>query len=383
MRLNIEQLQDAVKRARLDKHLAETLRAQAVEAFGPSVDVIGDLPEIIDAVNETLDVFDYMGKQPTSNLKKSLLLKLKAHELPSARKVAARLLSEESIALMILDDDRSVRLAVARRMPHELVKEALRMHNDDEMLNIYHEKLNEAGVPDPEKMPMHLDLKKNVKPKSVRQQQVPELTEQWYESLSRKILSDLGTSLEYNWEEKIVHRYCSSLKATSGIVLDERKFLKAMLKIIDEKENLALERNSLKEAASNLRRQAEVEDVMSTPILEIVEEVEDPVHDMLSAGFTPAQYIERFNELFSVKFVNIPPAFKKFRMGESVTSQLDVPLKATVPGSSIIREVDERALDEYVKNWNTHQALVGEPLKIYWHVDPSGDHSIGFEAILR
>ena len=100
-----------------------------------------------------------------------------------------------------------------------------------------------------------IDEKKKRQP-AVKQQQVPELSDEYYASLADRFYQDYGrTTIEDSWEEKAVQRFCSSVKATSCIDIDRNKLKKALEKRLEQrdKDNLARKVGYLKEIAHKLR----------------------------------------------------------------------------------------------------------------------------------
>jgi hypothetical protein len=187
--------------------------------------------------------------------------------------------------------------------------------------------------------------------------------------------------VEDNWKAPAVKGYCSHLKASFGVDIDEQKLLNAVDELLEEKDDLALKRDELKELARRLRDEAR-DEVMNEAVMPILTEKNDPVADLLESGVSPEAYIKQVNELFNVKETRVPPGLKKFRIGEAKALET-VPMKAWLPHGYGFRVVDEQVLDLYVERWNTRQVLVGEPIRIEWTPHPGEENAVGFKAILR
>lgn len=95
-----------------------------------------------------------------------------------------------------------------------------------------------------------------------KQQNVPELSDQWYETKALKFVQDYGTNIEDGWEEILAHRYCSSLKASWGVEIDEKKLLDTIKKKLIDRQDMFLNildvslKQSLREIAQRLRIEA-------------------------------------------------------------------------------------------------------------------------------
>jgi hypothetical protein len=205
-----------------------------------------------------------------------------------------------------------------------------------------------------------------------------ELSDAWYDEQANNFLRDYGQNIEYAWEELAVSRFCSSTKATSGVVVDADKLLKSVKKLIKDKEDLAMERNALKETLDWLKDQ----EVLQETGLPELDEAMDPVRQLVEANLTPDQYIERATELFQVQESVLPAAIRKYRLGESNRRGTHVPMIAWLPHDGAIRSIDERALDAFCESWNSHQRLAGEPIKIEWSTHALDMRKVGFSVKL-
>jgi hypothetical protein len=264
----------------------------------------------------------------------------------------------------------------------QTVKEMMRRFpSDDNLKAIFRRRtkqLNEAGLPNPtvedEEFDMYGDGPLG---DAVKQGPVPGLSEGWYDLTAFKICQQFDNNMELNWEEIIVDNLVRHTRATSGVEIDKDKLLKKVLERIEDREERAMERNSLKELASSLYDDADLLD-------ESLEFAKDPVEELMEAGLSPSEYIAEANKMFQVRESMLPQAIKKFRIGEhALVKSQTVPVKAKLTHGSSPRALDERALDLYCKHWNDHQALSGEPIKLEWSVHPESPNIISFNAILR
>lgn len=215
-----------------------------------------------------------------------------------------------------------------------------------------------------------------------KQGSAPELSDFWYEEKARKFLQDYGSTrtIEFGWKEAVVHRFCSSVKATSGVDIDEKKLLDAVKKQETESDDDMLDRMaklSLKETIECLNQQ----ELMSESFMPIIEDVFDPVMELVESQALPQAFIAGFNQLFTVCQASLPASLKKFTLHESV--EMTIPVVATLPVSKHLRSIDEVACDTYVKHWNARQALLGEPIVLGWDAHPGEMNKITFKATLK
>jgi len=213
---------------------------------------------------------------------------------------------------------------------------------------------------------------------AIKQNKGPELSDTWYETLAYKFIQDYGTNIEGNWEEVLVNRYCSSVKATSGVDVDCEKLYKSVNDLIKNREDNAIKGTSLKEIANRLRKLSENEEFDNA-----IEEQVDVVEELIHSNLTPIEYVAEAKKLFCVKEASIPAGIRKYRLGESSATSQTFPVLAKLPHKSEIRQIDEQALDLFVKNWTSCQALKGEPLVLSWSPSPTSIGAIGFNIILR
>jgi hypothetical protein len=195
-------------------------------------------------------------------------------------------------------------------------------------------------------------------------------------------MHDYGQNIEYCWEETAVRRFCSSTRATSGVEIDEAKLLKAVKQLIKEKEDMAIERDALKETLSWLQRQEEQE-LLSEGVIPDMTEAADPVEELMGRGLTNEQFLGSASKLFRVQEGMLPMGIRKYRLGEGSARQTMVPVIGMLPHRHGFRAVDERALDAFCEAWTKRQQMAGEPLRLEWTTHPTDVNKISFTCILK
>lgn len=387
MRLRLEELQRVVKRAVDEERAAEALRTEVNRVLGPAVIAEGRVEVVAEMANDRIDVLERTGRASRLSFKPSVMVRWLDHTSPEVRKFAARVVPEKFLARMTGDKDNAVRATVARRLSVGAVSEMLKKFpRDDELRVIYRQKkLAEAGIKQPAEEPLGHDPVEDAERQgdAVKQDEGAELSEQWYRDRALKFMMDYGGNIEDSWEEVTARRYCASLKATSGIELDEAKLLKAIKQLIKEREDRALERSALKETLAWLKGQEERELLTETAAMPVISEETDPVRELVEGNLTPSTFIDEANRLFRVQESMLPAGIRKHRLGERSARVTHVPVIARLPHGQSFRAIDERALDLYCKHWNDRQQLQGEPLKLEWSNHPGEVGKVSFNVILR
>ena len=184
----------------------------------------------------------------------------------------------------------------------------------------------------------------------------PDLTDAWYDTLALKILNMYGRNIEEQWEEATVHRYVDSM-ASMGVEVDRQRLLDAVYDLLEQRADAVLEENSLASIAARLRLE-------ETVVMPVISESIDPVQQLIESRPSPSDYIKKFEELFSVKYVNSKnPAAAIMTEG---TTRVVHPASAQLFNKSI-RNVDEKAVDAYVNAWNSRNKMKGENYyKLAW-----------------
>ena len=385
MRLRLEELQRVVKRAVDEERATESLRTEVNRVLGSAVITEGRAEQVAEAANERIDVLERTGRASRLTFKSSVMVRWLDHTDPGVRKFAARVVPEKFLAKMVNDRSHAVRATVARRVPIGAVSEMLKKFpSDDQVRLIYKQrKLAEAGLPKPKIDDEPFDMYGEERlGDAVKQDEGDELIELWYRDRAFKFMQDYGGNIEDTWEEVTAHRYAASLKATSGVEIDEAKLLKAIKELIEEREKRAMDRSSLKETLAYLKRQERLE-LINESIIPTLNFDVDPVLKLVEGNLTPATFIDEANSLFSVKESTIPPGIRKHRLGVRNAKQTTVPVVGRLPHALGFRAVDERALDAYCTHWNDRQQLQGEPLRLEWVVHPDEVGKIGFTVLLR
>lgn len=386
MHLKLSQLRKLVNSTISEENAAAELKAEIGRALGPVVVTEGKLAEVVASANDRLDVLDRTGRLGAVVFDPGITSRWATHVDPEIRKFVARVCPEKYLVKFGYDKSPEVRVAAAGRMSLNSIREMIKRFPKDDGLRavLRQKKLVEAGLPKPEVKPMGSDpvADKERLGDAVKQSSGPELSETWYDTQARRLMSEYDRTIEYAWEESAVHRFCASSKATSGVEIDEVKLLKAVKNLIKEKEDMALERNALKETLDYLNQQEE-EELLAEGIIPDMTEAADPVEELLSAGLTGEQFLEAASKLFKVQQGMLPMGIRKYRLGEGNARQTLVPVIGMLPHQHGFRSIDERALDVFCEAWTKRQALAGEPLRLEWTNHPTDMNKVGFTVILK
>ena len=379
MRLKLGQLQKIVDNTIAEEKSTDDLREEISRVLGPSVVTNVKLDQLAEGANYRIGVLERTGRENHFKFNDKVMLKFLNSKCTEARLLTARTLSENIVCKMVNDSDMSVRHIVARRSPVSVIKEMIkRSPNDDELRVIYREKrLEEAGgIPTPKSSPMASDVTLKAKRlgDTVKQQNVPEISKQWYETAAYNFIKDYGNNIEGQWQAPLVHRYCSSLRVTSKVNVDEKKLLAAIEKQLKQKDDDALKKYSLKETINYLNN-----DVEELPVF--VEAV-NPVKDLLQTTLSPTEYVKQAMTVFNIRESIMPASLRKYRISEGHNGVIMIPCNGSSP-SSRVSVLDERALDKFVKNWNSIQEMAGEPICIDWTHNPTSLNGISFNVELK
>ena len=374
MHLSLKELHRVVEKTRAFESAVDVLREEITRVLGPSVDTKVKLAQLAEHANYRLDVLQHTGKRAPDAWHPSILLKFADDSSEEVRRFVSRALPERFMGRFIDDKSPLVRHAVAGRIPLTEARMMLRRYSyDDQLQCIVESRLDEAGMADPEP----------VKPRDSthRMSKSPteelELSDQWYETLAHQFIADYGGNLEGQWEHAVVHRYCASVKATSGVEVDEKKLYDAIIDQLKEKDDRTIERYSLKEVACGLRRFAD----NSIAEVEDAERV-DPAEELLESHVSSMAFIARVVEMYAVKHAPVSGAVGRYMLNEGAHESADVPNSARAPMGAL-RNIDECVLDEFIRRWNETQARNGEPICIRWSTSPSDTGAIAFKASLR
>lgn len=383
MRLKLGTLQKVVNATLIENKATDSLREEVSRVLGPSVVTNVKLDRLAEEANYRIDVLDRTGRSEIySNFRPEVMVKFMNSSSVEARKLAAKVLPESYLYKMSSDPALDVRHVVARRLPVELVREMLKKTPyDDELRFIIKEKKSTTGIKTPEKKPMAhdpVDGKERLG-KTVKQDPGIDLSDSWYNTLASKFIKDYGGNMEGQWQAPLAYRYCSSVKASTGVEIDEKKLLDAITKQLEEKDDRTLERFSLKEVAQNLLSEVSEED-LELPLID--ESVDNPVEALLHANCSSSEYVERANELFNIKESIMPRSLRKYRLSEGIRGDLLVPCVGRVPGK-YVDSIDESALDLYVEHWNSIQSSNGELVRIEWSHNPATQNGVSFNVELK
>lgn len=386
MRLTLDAMQRVVKQAIDDERDVTLLRTEVARVLGPSVLVEGKVERIAAEANDRIDILERTGRATRLDFRPAIVARFLDHSNPEVRKFAARVVPERFLGRLTNDRNPNVRAAVARRAPIGAVREMLKRFPKDDLVRVIYKqkRLAEAGITQPTSEPLGHDPTEDAERlgDAAKQDEGAELSEQWYRDRAFNFMQDYGGNIEYCWEELAARRYAASVKATSGVEVDELKLLGAIKDLIKEKEDHALKRDALKETLGWLKGREERE-LMSEAAMPIISEESDPVRDLLEGSLTPQGFIDEANTLFRVQEATVPAAHRKHRLGERNVRSTSVPVIGRLPHGRGFRALDERALDAYCRFWNDRQQLQGEPLRLEWSTHPDQVGKISFNVVLR
>lgn len=364
MTLKLRDLQAVVDTAVKKRKVVDILKESVLSSTGFIIDTAGSLDYVCYQVNEILDANAARGIDSQPELRTSLLKKLQESRSFEARKLAARLLPTNIATSLVFDINSSVRAAAAWRLPTAVVKEALQRYPNDFELQYIFEKKNKE-----EKKKMGT---------AARPMFQAELSDTWYADKARRFLDEYGTNIEYQWEEPLIQRYCSSLKMTSGIDLDVEKFYKILMKLIEEKEELALTDAEIRRMRKLIRDRG-ISESTERGNNEIAENAEDVLRSIANSHESSVAFLKRANDVLKIKEAVMPAAIRKYNISNG---NISVPLKGRIPGGKLTA-LAEQTFDTYISKWNTLQEQRGEPLKLSWDPDPSDAGGVTFSVVLR
>lgn len=356
MQLKLEDLQKLVGKVVNKEKNVEALKEELTRAIGPIVVTDYGIKVMAESANDHLDVIKLSGRQP-GHIKTSLLTKFMKHEEPTVRRLIARLLPESSLKSMMNDSDPQVRWTVAERLPAYYAKQMHRMHtSDDQLLTIYRKKkIQEAGLPAPVIDDEEFDLRGDgPMGDTARYEDHPGITDTVYSSYARDFIKTYGLALEGDWEETAAKGYLNAL-ASQGIDFDKEKFLNLIYDYCEQRN-----KNMLSQTAESLRKSEDLDEVF----IPIISEKMDPVTQLVQEKFVGKSYIQRFEDLFEVRKGEVENPGKKLKINENHATLL-APVSAKLP-IGILREVDERALQFYVRCWNSQRKLKNQPYRLSW-----------------
>jgi hypothetical protein len=384
MRLRLSELQKLVNSTIIEHEAASELKEEIRRVLGPVIVTEGNLNEVVAAANDRLDVLSRTGRIAAVEFDPNITVRWATHVDPEIRKFVARVCPEKYLVKFSYDKSPEVRAAAAGRMPLNAVREMIkRFPSDDGLRAIFRQKkLTEAGIKQPGKQPMGIDPAANAKRfgDAAKTQFGPELSDAWYREQARRLMLQFDNNIEYMWEETAVRRFCASTKATSGVEIDEAKLLKNVKQLIKEKEDMALERNALKETLAWLEKK-EDDGFLTEGVIPNANEQVDPVEEI--SHLNGERLIEAFNKLFRVQLGMLPLGIRKYRLGEGNARQTLVPVVAILPHNYGFRAIDERVLDAFCEAWTKRQQLQGEPFRLEWTIHPTDANKIGFTCILK
>lgn len=374
MGLKLKELQKIVVNVVKKEKSYEILREEIMRVLGPTVLTTRGVNRMAESANDILDIYEVTGKSVVQ-IKPSLLVKFVNSEHEQVRKLISRLLPENFLKLMMNDQSSSVRYSVAKRLPRSLVVEMTKKFPRDEALRTLAKKkmINEDGIAKPKLIDEPFDMYGEEPLKSAEEDlQHPGLTDAWYQNQAHKIFNMYGRNIEQQWEENTVHRYVDSMKSM-GLEVDKEKLLDAVYDLIKSREDEVMKEGLLSSLASKLRCEG-------TEFMPVIRESVDPSKQLLSTRYSNSEYIQKFEEAFSVKYAISSNPAKRLFEGSSTVKH---PSTAKLPGSTY-RNVDEKAVDAYVSAWNTRESMKNNsPYRLSWSPDGEVVNMVNFHLELK
>lgn len=385
MKLKLDELRTLAKKTMQETKEMTSFRRDVRNAFGPTMRIDGNIDELSRRVNQKLEILERSAGGHDIKLPTSTLVKLARHKSSNARQVAARLLPGKIAIKLANDRSPMVREQVAKRAPlHVLIEMSKKFPNDDQLQTIKRSRLLHESLGDitPLNQPSPATG-------DVVQSTTIELSDVWYEDQARKFLEDYGeftrtpVPVERHWNPLAVRRYCDSVKATSGVEIDQKKLLDAINKLLKELDELrSCCYGSMKEIRSFIKKQALINETLQTPVIPIFNEKQNNVvKSLLQNHCSNKEYVDLFERVFHVKKAAIPAAIRNYRLGEGIYRSIQVPMKAQLPYQQL-DVITENALDRYINAWNSQQSLLGIPLKLGWNIDSSDVSYVCFDLEL-
>lgn len=380
MSLKIEHLKETLQAAEAEARAWNKLKEELKAILGPTFDTTQRFKVIVEDANQRLDAFEKKDRFVNGSISEDLIETFMGHPNYNVRKLVARFAAVGSSTQkkFLHDSSPAVRFTSARTATVSMLSEATKLFpHDDNLQSVLRQKtLNENAIWKHNEYSFAMPAHDEKPSKAVKNPAaVSELSNAFYETLALKFLSDYGTNLEYTWEEVLVKRYCSSVRATSLVEIDAKKLYETIIKKINEKEQRALDlqRVSLREVAERLR-ESEFDGYDESP---------DAREELLNFAGSDREFMLKVESVYSMLNSNIPPGIKKYRLAEGNKGEVKIPMKASVPNGTSVSLVDEKVLDKYVETWNRVQSLQGEPLKLDWHHDAIDASKVSFSVVLK
>ena len=363
MRLKISDLKRVVDATVQEKKAIEAFCNEVKRVFGPTVDVSDRLETLSERANDRLDVLERTGRLGYIKFSPSVALRLSHHDNPEVRRLVARLLPESSSVGFINDVDSSVRAEAAKKAPLRMVSNAVKKYSDDYLLKEVFENrlLNERA-----------DSALEASAKGPKGEEF--LSDWWYQKTAKKLFQDYyHKGLDTGWIPNAVKQVVIGNRSSNRFNIDSQKLMKAVVEMIADREEQRLEELQLKESR----------DLSAQTDFHMSSETVDPIDELLEGNTSAQEYLRKANQIFSIKESIVPPAIKKYALGEGKAVPTNVPMVGFLPHKSVPRYNDEVALDTYVKHWNSVQSLRGEPYKLAWSPHPDALNKISFKLELK
>jgi hypothetical protein len=358
----LNEISEELRKHSRDGQLSDALRERAVEAkfLVPQ----GDLETVSSVLLERLEEGGF-NKSVRLNLNPNFLLKLSDSDSPSARKLSAKFLPEKFLRKFTSDTSSCVLYETARRCSKSVLKEMMLNNLDDD--GLYSVLVERFGIPEEEKM---ANAERFADVADDKGDDV-ELSDAWYAAQAIRFVQEYGIEVENSNKEGAVARYCTSLRVSTGVHVDDKKLYQAIKDYLDCRDAEILEVEShgtLREMVRHLTEAA----LQDERILEAKAD-RDPIKRLMSEERSAECFVLKASSIFDVKEAKIPKALARVT---EVKRDLSVPVKGKLPPGKTFDRLTERSLDRFVKCWTECVGRMGQKVTLSWA--PGFDSTVSF-----
>jgi hypothetical protein len=353
----------------------------------PTIAMNVDIERLADNVYDLVEI-NRMRNVEVPRVKLTVLVKLMNHDKAKIRKLAANLLPESFLLKMKDDHDPTVRAAVAKRLPVNVVVEMLKRYEFDDLLQHVVQERAKADV----QFAVELedtygarlaDEQRSDVDEEEKKQDVTELSDFWYENAARQLVLDYGDSgvnaqktVEHNWVRTAVSMYAKS-HCCRHIVVDKQKLVDAVYAELKDIEDKQIAYDPIKESIRFMKERAN----LHKKIMPVLVESKDPVLRLIREDSSMVSYMKHFEEMFKVQHSTVPHSVKKYYLCEDTDFDLAVPMLAYLPeGKRVVDYVAEKAIDHYVDCWNR---VNNTAFSLDWSQHPEREDKISFQIRLK
>lgn len=360
----MKKLKKIVETAQRNDAIADELRSEIVRVTEHAV-ALDD--KSLDAACDA--AYDHIATQrrlhrEIPKFSPSLLLRMVEHSSPLVRRLAAQSLPSAQLKRLMSDRSHAVLVEVARRVGlSELDRLVRSQPASDELATIRRERLREADEKDGMLWMSGKRLGDATKSKDVP------LTPAWYENLARIIVDDVGALTLASSSVAmydLARQFVQHVRTTRGVEVDVDALVDALNDRVDEIESMLPMKDELKLTVESLRRVATLQETIVLGGDDV-----DAVEELMSERCCDDEYVERAGKIFSIDHGAPARSTARALLRESFDVPVNLPTAGKLPNGDIIRAIDERALDRYVRCWNDRWRREGSCLRMEWTNDGS------------